>query len=264
LHLPLHLFAEGKNLTFSPEFNPMKKRAFLKRTALAATGVSIAPSLMLSACRDKPKETTGGAAEPITPREAFELPDIPYGYNAFPETIDAMTMEIHHTKHHQGYTNKLNAALAEEGITGKTIEEILSMKNLPAALRNNGGGFYNHSLYWDILTPGGGMAAAFEEKVTTAFGSVEALKNELADAGAKRFGSGWAWLCQDGDKKLFVCSTPNQDNPLMQLSECRGTPLLGIDVWEHAYYLKYQNKRGEYLQNILKIINWDKVASRLA
>lgn len=242
----------------------MKKRTFLKKTALAATGVSIAPSIMLSACREKSKETPGGAAAEIMAQAPFELPEIPYGYNAFPDTIDAMTMEIHHSKHHQGYTNKLNAALSEAGITGKSIEEILRMENLPTGIRNNGGGYYNHSLYWDILTPGGGENAAFSEKVTEDFGSMEALKNELAEAGAKRFGSGWAWLCQDTDRNLFVCSTPNQDNPLMQVSDCKGTPLLGIDVWEHAYYLKYQNKRGEYLQNILKIVNWEKVASRMA
>ena len=242
----------------------MKKRTFLKKTALAATGVSIAPSVMLSACREKPKEAAGASGPGFTAQEPFELPEIPYGYNAFPDTIDAMTMEIHHTKHHQGYTNKLNAALAEAGIAGKSIEEILGMPNLPTAIRNNGGGYYNHSLYWDILTPGGLENQVFSAKVTADFGSMEALKNELADAGAKRFGSGWAWLCQDGDKKLFVCSTPNQDNPLMQVSDCKGAPLLGIDVWEHAYYLKYQNKRGAYLQNILKIVNWDKVASRMA
>ncbi len=200
----------------------------------------------------------------MTALEAFTLPAIPYGYDAFPDTIDPMTMEIHHSKHHQGYTNKLNAALSENGISGKSIAEILRMQDLPTAIRNNGGGFYNHSLYWDILTPGGGESEVLSDKVTEDFGSMEALKNELAAAGAGRFGSGWAWLCQDGDKKLFVCSTPNQDNPLMQVSECKGTPLLGIDVWEHAYYLKYQNKRGEYLQNILKIINWEKVAARMS
>ena len=242
----------------------MKKRTFLKKTALAATGVSIAPSVMLSACREKPKEAAESGVSGLTAQEPFELPEIPYGYNAFPDTIDPMTMEIHHSKHHQGYTNKLNAALSEAGIKGKTIEEILRMENLPTAIRNNGGGYYNHDLYWDILTPGGGENQAFTKMVNRDFGSVEALKNELADAGAKRFGSGWAWLCQDSDKKLFVCSTPNQDNPLMKIADCKGTPLLGIDVWEHAYYLKYQNKRGEYLQNILKIVNWEKVASRMA
>ncbi|WP_256470468.1 superoxide dismutase [Robiginitalea marina] len=240
----------------------MKKRTFLKRTAMAATGVTVAPSLLFSSCKGEPKaaEPAAAALAPVV----FELPEIPYGYNAFPEIIDAMTMEIHHSKHHQGYTNNLNAALKEAGIGDKTLEEILAMDTLPTAIRNNGGGYYNHNLYWDVLTPGEDTGSAIEPAVVEHFGSMEALKNELAEAGARRFGSGWAWLCQDADKKLFVCSTPNQDNPLMQVAERRGTPLLGIDVWEHAYYLKYQNKRGEYLQNILKIINWQKVASRMA
>lgn len=240
----------------------MKKRTFLKRTAMAATGVTVAPSLLFSSCKGEPKaeEPAAAALAPVV----FELPEIPYGYNAFPEIIDAMTMEIHHSKHHQGYTNNLNAALKEAGIADKTLEEILAMDTLPTAIRNNGGGYYNHNLYWDVLTPAEDTGSAIEPAVVEHFGSMEALKNELAEAGAKRFGSGWAWLCQDADKKLFVCSTPNQDNPLMQVAERRGTPLLGIDVWEHAYYLKYQNKRGEYLQNILKIINWQKVASRMA
>ena len=242
----------------------MKKRTFLKHTAVAATGMSIMPSLVLSACREEKKEVPEPAAATAAPPETFKLPEIPYGYSAFPDTIDAMTMEIHHSKHHQGYTNNLNAALQEAGISGRTLEEILSMENIPTAIRNNGGGYFNHNLYWDILTPGGGMPADFEAMVTRAFGSVEGLKNELSEAGAKRFGSGWAWMCQDADKNLFVTSTPNQDNPMMQVAERKGTPLLGIDVWEHAYYLKYQNRRGEYLQNILKIINWDRVAARLA
>lgn len=242
----------------------MKKRTFLKKTALATAGFTVAPSLLSLSCREEPKKEDAAAKAAAAPVQgAFELPEIPYGYNAFPDTIDAMTMEIHHSRHHKGYTDKLNAALAEANISGKTIEEILSMETLPTAIQNNGGGYYNHNLYWDILTPGGQMPGAFEARITQAFGSVEALKNELAEAGAKRFGSGWAWLCQDADQALFVCSTPNQDNPLMAVAERKGTPLLGIDVWEHAYYLKYQNKRGEYLQNILKIINWEKVASRM-
>jgi len=242
----------------------MKKRTFLKKTAVAATGISIAPSLILASCKEEKKETPEAPAAETLVQQGFELPEIPYGYNAFPDTIDAMTMEIHHSKHHQGYTNKLNAALQKEGISGKSVEEILAMDDLPMAIRNNGGGYYNHSLYWDILTPGGEMDAAFAAKITDGFGSLESLRNELADAGAKRFGSGWAWLCKDGDGQLFVCSTPNQDNPLMKVAERQGTPLLGIDVWEHAYYLKYQNKRGEYLQNILSIVNWEKVASRMS
>lgn len=239
----------------------MDKRKFLKRTAMAATGVSVAPSMLFTSCKTEPKKKE--KMEP-TAATVFTLPEIPYGYEAFPDTIDAMTMEIHHSRHHQGYTNKLNAALEENNISGKTIEEILAMDNLPTAIRNNGGGFYNHSLYWDILTPGGNVPDTLTAKVTEDFGSMEALKNELAEAGAKRFGSGWSWLCQDSDGKLFVSSTPNQDNPLMQVSERQGTPLLGIDVWEHAYYLKYQNKRGEYLQNILNIVNWEKVTERMS
>lgn len=244
----------------------MNKRKFLKQTVIATTGVSVVPSLMLSSCKTEPKkEETMETNESMAVAASFILPEIPYGYDAFPDTIDAMTMEIHHSKHHQGYTNKLNAALEAANISGKSIEEILTMENLPTGIRNNGGGFYNHTLYWDILTPGGqGMSDTFKAKVVEDFGSEEALKNQLAEAGAKRFGSGWAWLCQDADKKLHVCSTPNQDNPLMKVAERMGTPLLGIDVWEHAYYLKYQNKRGEYLQNILKIINWEKVGARMS
>ncbi|MGB3344207.1 MAG: superoxide dismutase [Aequorivita sp.] len=195
--------------------------------------------------------------------EIFKLPKLPYGYDAFPDTIDPLTMEIHYTKHHQGYTDKLNAALKEYNISGKTIEEILSMENLPTAIRNNGGGYYNHNLYWEILTPGGKMSNTFKTRITEDFGSEEAFLNELADAGAKRFGSGWAWLVQDNDRKLHIFSTPNQDNPLMKVAEMKGTPILGIDVWEHAYYLKYQNRRTEYLQKILKIINWNKVEDRM-
>ncbi|MEN1783818.1 MAG: superoxide dismutase [Bacteroidota bacterium] len=240
----------------------MDKRKFLKNTVMATTGMTVAPAIVLSSCKTEPKKTETTAEVPVA-TAPFTLPEIPYGYEAFPDTIDAMTMEIHHSKHHQGYTNKLNAALSEANIKGKTIEEILSMDELPTAIRNNGGGFYNHSLYWDILTPGGAMSEALSAKITTDFGSVEAFKNELATAGAKRFGSGWAWVCQDGDKKLHICSTPNQDNPLMKASERMGTPILGIDVWEHAYYLKYQNKRGDYLKNIIEIINWGKVEGRM-
>jgi Fe-Mn family superoxide dismutase len=240
----------------------MNKRKFLEQAALLSAGASFAPSVLLSACKSEPKkeETMETVSSFAT---VFKLPEIPYGYNAFPDIIDARTMEIHHTKHHQGYTDKLNAALQEAAISGKTIEEILSMDPLPAAIRNNGGGYYNHSLYWEILTPGGTMSEAFRNKIARDFGSVDAFMNELSDAGAKRFGSGWAWVIQDKDNTLRIFSTPNQDNPLMKVAEMHGTPLMGIDVWEHAYYLKYQNKRGEYLQNILKIINWEKVEARM-
>jgi len=242
----------------------MNKRKFLKNTIMATTGMTVAPNILLSSCKAKTEKEEEKVEAASMASTTFVLPELPYGYDAFPDTIDAMTMEIHYSKHHQGYTNKLNAALKELNITGKTIEEILTMDDLPTAVRNNGGGFYNHSLYWDILTPGGTMSDTLKAKITEDFGSEEAFKKELATAGAKRFGSGWAWVCQDADKKLHICSTPNQDNPLMKTSECMGTPILGIDVWEHAYYLKYQNKRGDYLQHIIKIINWDKVAARMS
>jgi Fe-Mn family superoxide dismutase len=240
----------------------MNKRKFLKQTVLASAGASIAPTVFLSACKSEPKkEENMRTATPTA--TIFELPEIPYGYDAFPDTIDARTMEIHHTKHHQGYTDKLNAALKEENISGKTIEEILSMNDLPIAIRNNGGGYYNHSLYWNILTPGGRMSDSFKAKITKDFGSEDAFMNQLSDAAANRFGSGWAWVVQDDDKKLHIFSTPNQDNPLMKVAEIQGNPILGIDVWEHAYYLKYQNRRGAYLKNILNIINWIKVEDRM-
>nr|WP_062059482.1 superoxide dismutase [Aquimarina longa] len=194
----------------------------------------------------------------------FTLPKLNYAYNAFTDTIDAMTMEIHYSKHHQGYVNKLNKALKENPVPGKTLVELLKNNNLPTGVRNNGGGHFNHSLYWDILTPNESkMSDRFKNSIVENFNSVEAFKNELASAGKKRFGSGWAWLCQDMDKKLFITSTPNQDNPLMTVADRQGHPILGIDVWEHAYYLKYQNKRGEYLNNIMSIINWEKVENKM-
>jgi len=239
----------------------MNKRKFLKQSLWLTAGATIFPSVVLSDSKmdTKKKQMIKTALTTST----FTLPEIPYGYNAFPDKIDSMTMEIHHTKHHQGYTDKLNIALKEVGISNKTIENILGMENLPTAIRNNGGGYYNHSLYWDILTPGGVMSEAFKAKIIENFGSQEAFMNELTATAAKRFGSGWAWLIQDKNKKLYIFSTPNQDNPLMKVSEMQGNPLLGIDVWEHAYYLKYQNKRGEYLKNIMDIINWERVEARM-
>ena len=240
----------------------MNKRKFLKQTILVSAGVYIAPSVLLSACKSDSKKNEIINTTSLT-NSAFKLPELPYGYNAFPETIDPLTMEIHYTKHHQGYTDNLNTALKEANISGKTIEEILSMDNLPNAIRNNGGGYYNHNLYWDILTPGGIMSNTFKNKIVNDFGSEEAFLNELSDAGAKRFGSGWAWVVQDNDRKLHIYSTPNQNNPLMKTVDMKGNPILGIDVWEHAYYLKYQNKRTEYLQKILNIVNWNKVEARM-
>ena len=238
----------------------MNRKDFIKKTSIATAAIAAAPVLLNSCSNDVDSETSN--SKPIS-SHPFALPKIPYGYNAFPDVIDAKTMEIHHSKHHNGYTNKLNKACEEANISNKSIEEILSANTLTDKIKNNGGGFYNHCLYWEALTPGGSMSSEFEKKINNAFGSKESFLNELTQAAKTRFGSGWAWLYQDSDKNLKICSTPNQDNPLMQHVKTNGTPLLGIDVWEHAYYLKYQNKRTEYVQNILKIINWNKVEKRI-
>lgn len=193
---------------------------------------------------------------------SFELPKLDYAYDALEPHIDARTMEIHHTKHHAAYTSNLNNAIAGTDLEGKTIEEIMAVVDkYPAAVRNNGGGYYNHNLYWKVLTPGGSKAPSGELKtaIEQSFGSVEAFKEEFAKAAATRFGSGWAWLIKDKDR-LVVSSTPNQDNPLMSVAEVKGTPILGIDVWEHAYYLNYQNRRPDYVAAFWELINWDVVA----
>lgn len=191
----------------------------------------------------------------------FELPALPYAYDALEPHFDARTMEIHHSKHHQGYTNNLNNALEGSDLAGKSIEDILAEgENLSAGLRNNGGGFYNHRMFWEILSPNGGGEPTGElaDAINRDFGSLENLKTEFNKAAATRFGSGWAWLCVNNGK-LEVCSTANQDNPLMGLG-CSGTPIMGLDVWEHAYYLNYQNRRPDYISAFWNIINWGKVA----
>lgn len=195
---------------------------------------------------------------------SFELPRLTYAYTALEPYIDARTMEIHHTKHHGAYTANLNNALHGGAWEGKTIEEILaSAGTISAAVRNNGGGFYNHNLYWEILAPGGARQpeGVLLDAIHDAFGSVAALKEAFAKAAVTRFGSGWAWLLLQ-DNKLVVSSTPNQDNPLMDVAEVQGTPILGIDVWEHAYYLNYQNRRPDYVNAFWNLINWDEVARR--
>jgi Fe-Mn family superoxide dismutase len=193
---------------------------------------------------------------------SFELPKLPYAYDALEPHIDAKTMEIHHSKHHQAYTTNLNAAIAGTDLDGKTIEEIITNLDLNnMAVRNNGGGFYNHNLFWNIMSPNGGglptgdLAAAIDKD----FGSFDAFKAEFAKAGATRFGSGWAWLCVHKGGKLEVCSTPNQDNPLMPNSTSSGFPILAMDVWEHAYYLHYQNRRPDYIAAFFNVINWAEV-----
>jgi len=191
------------------------------------------------------------------------LPALPYAFDALEPHIDAQTMQIHHDKHHQAYVDNLNKALAGSDGEGKTLEELMAnISAYPAAVRNNGGGHYNHTLFWTILGPNGGQPSGdLEKAINEAFGSLETLKEKLNAAGATRFGSGWAWLIVK-DGKLEVSSTPNQDNPLMDVAEVKGTPILGIDVWEHAYYLKYQNKRPDYLKAIWNVINWNEVEKR--
>ncbi|NOG56608.1 MAG: superoxide dismutase [Bacteroidetes bacterium] len=196
---------------------------------------------------------------------AFELPKLPYEYKALEPHIDAKTMEIHHSKHHAGYTSKLNDAIAGTSLEGKTIEEILAnISSQSAGVRNNGGGFYNHCLFWEVMSPNGGGKPSGElaEMINSAFGSFEEFKTLFSNAAATQFGSGWAWLCLK-DGKLVVCSTPNQDNPLMDNVGCNGTPILGIDVWEHAYYLNYQNRRPDYIEAFFNVVDWNKVAEKL-
>ena len=197
---------------------------------------------------------------------AFELPALPYAYDALEPHFDAMTMEIHHGKHHGGYNTKWNAASEGTALAGKSIEDILAGAGAAGvAVRNNGGGYYNHCLFWEILSPNGGGEPSGElaDAIDSAFGSLDKLKEEFNAAAATRFGSGWAWLVVV-DGKLVVTSSPNQDNPLMDVSDVKGTPIMGLDVWEHAYYLKYQNKRPDYISAFWNIINWDKVAENFA
>lgn len=197
---------------------------------------------------------------------SFKLPPLNYSYDALEPYIDALTMEIHHTKHHAAYTNNLNAAIENTELAGKKIDGILQNISIhPVAVRNNGGGFYNHNLFWEIMSPKGGGEPAGElmSAIKSGFGSFEKFKEEFSRAAATRFGSGWAWLVVN-DGKLTVSSTPNQDNPLMDLADVRGTPILGIDVWEHAYYLKYQNRRPDYIEAFWNVINWDEVSKRFS
>ncbi len=193
---------------------------------------------------------------------AFELPALPYAYNALEPHIDAQTMEIHHSKHHQAYITNLNNAIAGTDLEGKSIEEILKVCKDKPAVRNNGGGFWNHNLFWEVMSPNGGgePTGNLAEAINTTFGSFEAFKDEFSKAGITRFGSGWAWLCVENGK-LVVCSTANQDNPLMG-EGCSGTPILAMDVWEHAYYLKYQNRRPDYVNAFFQVVNWAEVARR--
>lgn len=194
---------------------------------------------------------------------AFELPQLPYANNALEPHIDAKTMEIHHGKHHNGYTTKINAALEGSGMESNTIESILENLDMNnAALRNNGGGYYNHCLFWEVMGPNGGgtPSGALAQAIDTAYGSFEDFKTAFSNAASTQFGSGWAWLCVQKGGEVEVCSSANQDNPLMPGIGCGGTPILGLDVWEHAYYLNYQNRRPDYINAFFNVINWEKVS----
>jgi Fe-Mn family superoxide dismutase len=197
---------------------------------------------------------------------AFTLPPLPYPHDALEPHFDTLTMQIHHGKHHQAYVDNLNKAIAGTAHENDTIEQLVAAAGyISAAVRNNGGGHWNHTFFWESLAPnvGGTPKGNLADAINTAFGSFEAFKEKMSTAGMTRFGSGWAWLIKDADGKLHITSTPNQDNPLMDIAEVKGTPILGVDVWEHAYYLKYQNRRAEYLAAFWNVVNWDKVAQRM-
>lgn len=198
---------------------------------------------------------------------AFTLPELPYAYDALEPYIDTQTMQIHHGKHHQAYVDNLNNAIKGTEHENDSLETLVAKAgSISAAVRNNGGGHWNHTFFWESLAPAdkaGSMSPRLSDMINDAFGSFDAFKEKFNQAGMTRFGSGWAWLILDSNLKLAICSTPNQDNPLMDVAEVTGTPLLGADVWEHAYYLKYQNRRADYLKNFWDIVNWTKVSERL-
>lgn len=198
---------------------------------------------------------------------AFELPELGYAYDALEPHIDARTMEIHHSKHHQGYTTKLNAAIEGTDLEGKSIEDILENLDMAnGAVRNNGGGFYNHSLFWSVINPEdkGYLSGDLKDAIEAAYGSKDEFIAAFSTAAATQFGSGWAWLCVHKGGKVEICSTPNQDNPLMPGVTCGGTPILGLDVWEHAYYLNYQNRRPDYIKAFFSVVNWNEAEKRYA
>ena len=238
----------------------MNRRKFIYSAAAIGASAVIEPyakSLINLSNNKKRSETTMGK---------FELPALPYAYDALEPYIDKMTMEIHHTKHHNAYVTNLNKAVEGTEMEGKSLEELMaSISKYPAAVRNNGGGHWNHSMFWTLMKKGGGgePTGALAEAIKSAFGSFADFKTQFSNAGATRFGSGWAWLVKQNGK-LVIGSTPNQDNPLMDVADIKGAPILGLDVWEHAYYLKYQNRRPEYIENWWNVINWAEASKRFS
>ncbi|MEZ4919894.1 MAG: superoxide dismutase [Saprospiraceae bacterium] len=241
----------------------MEKRTFLKTGLLFTIGAAVTP--LLKACKTTDKAAAASLAPPTKTRSgAFELPALPYATKDLEPYIDTMTMEIHHGKHHNGYVTKLNKAIEGTKYANYELEDILARVSSSTSdknVRNNGGGHWNHSLFWTIMAPGGSPATgALATAINSTFGSMDKFKEEFSAASKGVFGSGWAWLCVGADKKLFITSTPNQDNPLMQqIVSKTGTPILGIDVWEHAYYLKNQNRRADYIDSFFNVINWKQV-----
>ena len=231
----------------------MERRKFILTVGTAAVATPLLSSL--TSCATETKSFEG-----------HKFPELPYAYDALEPYIDAQTMELHYSKHHKGYFSKFIAAAEGTELLNTPMPQIFAeISKQPEGIRNNGGGYYNHALFWENMTPAQGeIPAALKAAIEKDFGSVEAFKEEFAKAGKTRFGSGWVWLLVDGNGTLKVSSTPNQDNPLMDIAEVKGTPLLALDVWEHAYYLHYQNKRGDYVDNFWNIVNWDVVNDRLA
>ncbi len=235
--------------------NEHNRRSFLRTASLATAG-----AIVLSGTKFVL------AKELLNEGQLFSLAPLPYAFNALEPHIDAMTMEIHHDRHHKAYVDNLNKAVTENKITESLLEKILAIvSTLPTAVRNNGGGHYNHTMFWQMMKPNGGgvPTGKVADAINGTFGSLESFKTKISEAGKTRFGSGWAWLIKDKDGKLQISSTPNQDNPLMDIAEIKGTPILCLDVWEHAYYLKYQNKRADYIAAFWNVINWDEVSKRL-
>ena len=246
---------------------PMSRMKFLRHSLHAAGALMAAPLLASGRTfRNDPFSVLADTAGSAPPTTLFAQAPLPYAFDALEPHIDARTMELHYTKHHAKYVKEVADAMAEENIAAKSAEEFFAqVGTYSAKARNNGGGAWNHDLYWRVMKPGGGgePSGALLDAINSSFGDLATFKSKFTEAGMKRFGSGWAWLVKDGPK-LAIGSTPNQDNPLMDVSQLHGTPLLGMDVWEHAYYLKYQNKRDEYIANFFNVINWEEVAKRLA